>query len=72
MHTCLCLCVIVCVCKCVCVYIYMCVCVCVCVCVCAVVERPLMVRRVVGSFPRGGPIELFLIAGSAASLLFDG
>ena len=35
----------------------------------SVVERPLMVRWVVGSITLGGPIELFLVAASAPQLV---
>ena len=37
----------------------------------AVVERPLMVRWVVGSIPHGGPSELFLVTG-VIYCLWDG
>ena len=33
------------------------------------VERPLVVRWIVGSIPHGGPIKLFLVAASAQRLV---
>ena len=36
----------------------------------SVVERLLMVRWVIGSFPFGGPIKLFLISASAPTLVY--
>ena len=33
------------------------------------VERPLVVRWIVGSIPHGGPFKLFLVAASAQRLV---